>query len=510
MFLRTRSIRGKITAGYIVSFFFLLLVAFVLFVNLLMVEERIGSHSGISRVLDTTLEMRRFEKNYFLYGKREDLEAALQYAGSASTLIAGGAPGAFRRPGWLRFFLWGRESERSDFSPSRTIQLLQDYGALLRKAGEMTPGGKTPEAVAVEAGIRDLGRSITQIAERLSSVEGRNIQEMLRSGRRTLIALVVLFLLGTAFIARVVLMTAIRPLKELEMGMHRIASGDFQMLPSGSGNDEISSMNTAFNRMIREIFEHRQEVIQSERLASLGTLLAGIAHEINNPLSNISTSAEILKEENEERGPVERRELIDLIISQTDRTTDIIRTVLDFSREPRFERRPTNLLSALLGSVVLVRGEMPAHVSVDIDVAPDIEILANKTKLQQAFINLMTNSIDAMREVVGRENRIAISARPAGADEVEIVFRDTGGGIPRNLVDRIFDPFFSTKDVGTGTGLGLYLTHQIVAQHGGAIRVESTVGEGTTVTIRLPSRTARQATSGGDVRSEEGGHYNHE
>ncbi len=509
MFRRTTSIRGKITAGYVLSFFFLLVFASLLFVNLVAAEDRIGSYSRISRFLDTTLEMRRYEKNYLLFGKQEDLQAAMEYAGSAAALIAsgavGGGAGTSRYPAWLRFLAdVDRETERLDFSPGETSRLLNEYCALLRKAGEASAGGDAPQAAAAGAAVRDMGRRITQIAERLSSVEGRNIQVMLRSGRNKLVFLVVLFLLGTAIIARLVRSTALRPLKELEVGMQRIASGDFRTLPEAPGNDEISSMNTAFNRMIREVFEHKQERIQSERLASLGTMLAGIAHEINNPLANISSSAELLKEENEERNPGERRELIDQIISQTDRATEIIRIVLNFSREPRFERRPTNLLSAVCGSVILVRGEMPAHVSVDIDVAPDIEIPADKAKLQQAFINLMTNSIDAMRQA-HREGTIAVSARTAGETDVEVVFKDTGAGIPGDLVDRIFEPFFSTKDVGHGTGLGLYLTHQIVEQHGGTIRVESTVGEGTTVTIRLPRRESPPPPASGDVQVRGGG-----
>jgi signal transduction histidine kinase len=503
MFMRTTSIRGKITAGYILSFVFLLLVATMLFVNLLAAEERIASYSGISRFLDTTLEMRRYEKNYLLYGKREDLDAAVQYADSANAQIAGGTVGAKAGPSWLWLGLLAevdREPMRLEFGPERTSALLHEYRALLRRAGEAKPGGDLSQIAAIETAIREQGRMITQIAERLSSAEGRYIQEMLRSGRRTLIFLVLVFLLGTALIARVVLLTAIRPLKELEIGMQRIASGDFRVLPVASGTDEISSMHTAFNRMIHEVFEHREEMIQSERLASLGTMLAGIAHEINNPLSNISTSAEILREENEERSPEERRELIDQIVSQTDRATDIIRTVLDFSREPRLELRPTNLLATLSASVLLVRGEKPAHVSVKIDVAPDIEILADKTRLQQAFINLMTNAIDAVRNV-GREGRIVVSARRAGGEDVEIAFRDSGAGMPRHVVERIFDPFFSTKDVGHGTGLGLYLTHQIVEQHGGTIRVESAVGEGTTVTIKLP---ASEPASSGAARTDPG------
>ncbi len=492
MFPRATSIRGKIASGYVASFLFLLLVASVLFASLRVAEDEIEFYFGVSRFLDTTLEMRRYEKNYLLYGQPEDLEAAVRFADSAGALVAARA-GASRHPRWLRFFANAdREAGPGEASPERTMGLLGEYAALLRRTGEAPAGDHVRQAL--ETDIRELGRRITEIAERLSSVEGRNVQGMLRSGRRTVIVLVVLSLVGTALMARVVRSTAIRPLKELETQMQRIASGDTQPLPEGSGSDEIDSVNRAFNRMIREIVAHRQEKIQSERLTSLGTMLAGIAHEINNPLSNVSTSAEILKEEDERAGPRERRALIDQIISQTDRATDIIRTVLDFSRQGGGEGRSTNVLSAIRGSLILVRGEMPAHVSVDVDVAPDLEVAAEKAKLEQAFINLVANSIDAMRDA-RRESRIAVSARPSGEHEVEIVFRDTGAGIPGDLLDRVFDPFFTTKDVGQGTGLGLYLTHHIVEQHGGTIRVESTVGEGTAFVITLPRGEPRRAAS---------------
>ncbi|HET6922670.1 MAG TPA: HAMP domain-containing sensor histidine kinase [Anaeromyxobacteraceae bacterium] len=501
MLPRATSIRGKIASGYLLSFLFLLLVATVLFVSLNVAEDEVKSYFGVSRFLDTALEMRRYEKNYLLYGQREDLEAALRFAESAGALMAARA-GAPRHPRWLGI-LAGVDGEAGpdEATPERTAALLGRYAALLRTAGAGRAGDGPRPAPAVEADVRELGRRITGIAERLASVEGRNVQGMLRSGRRAVILLVVLSLVGTVAIARVVRSTAIRPLQEMEAQMERIASGDTQPLPEASGSDEINSMNRAFNRMIREVAAHRQEKVQSERLASLGTMLAGIAHEINNPLSNVSTSAEILKEENERAGPRERRVLIDQIISQTDRATDIIRTVLDFSRQDRGERRSTNLLSAVRGSMLLVRGEMPAHVSVDVDVAPDIEIPSEKAKLEQAFINLITNSIDAMRDA-GRESRIAISARPAGDQDVEIVFRDTGAGIPPDLLDRVFDPFFTTKDVGQGTGLGLYLTHHIVEQAGGTIRVESAVGQGTAFVIRLPRGEPRRAAPGAATGGE--------
>ncbi len=504
VFRRATSLRGKIAAGYVLGFLVLLAIASVLFANLAVVEGRVASAAGVSRFLDATLEMRRYEKNYLLYQDPADLEAAVEYAGAAAAILrdAPGGPGAARHPEWLRGLgdVAG-EARRLGVPGEETARLLDAYAALLREDRGLE--GYPPEHQVTA--IRELGRKITQVAERLSTLEAENVQRVLRASRLLVAGLVGVFLLGSALLARVVRTTALRPLRELEAGMRRIAAGERALLPVGSGSgsvsDEIASMNAAFNRMIEELFEHREEVMRSERLASLGTMLAGIAHELNNPLSNVSTSAELLAEGGDELRPEARRELVRQIVSETDRATEIIRTVLAYSRETRRAPRPTNLLSTLLDSVLLVRGELPARVSVDLDVAPELHVLGDRPKLQQAFINLLKNAIDAMREA-GREGAIAVSARP-GPGHVELVFRDAGAGIPPHVIDRVFDPFFSTKDVGHGTGLGLYLVHQIVSQDGGAVRLESTVGEGTTVTVRLP-RVAAPAAADAEARAEGG------
>ena len=453
VFRRTTSLRGKIAAGYLVAFLFLLAFAAILFANLLVIEDRIGSYSGFSRFLDTTLEMRRYEKNFLLYGQGEDVRAAMAYARSATDLVTsgglGGGAGASSYPAWLRVLSGAdRDTKTLGFSPEETTRLLARYEAALREAG--TYGTEPPEHAA--SAVRELGREITRIAEKLSAVESENIQEIVRSGRRRIVVLVVAFLVGTALIARMVRETAMRPLHELEAGMQRIAAGELRMLPVGAGGGEIDSMNAAFNRMIGEILEHR--------------------------------------EENERLDPEGRRELIRQILSETERATQIIRTVLAYGREPHPERRPVSLLEALFESVTLVRNQLPPEVAVRFDVPTDVEVAASRTRLQQAFVNLLRNAIDAMREA-GRPGTITVSARfPPGGTHVELVFRDEGSGIAPEVIDRIFDPFFSTKDVGHGTGLGLYLTHRIVEQHGGTIRVESRVGEGTSVIVRLPLRAA--------------------
>ena len=283
IFRRATSLRGKIAAGYVAGFLFLLVIAAILFANLVAVERRVDSSAVLSRFLDTTLEMRRYEKNWLLYQDPADLDAALRYAGVAEELARG-----------------------PDVRDEETARLLGAYVAVLREARDAE--GYPPEPAVAD--VRDLGRRITLVAERRSSAEAERVQALLASSRRTLVVLVAIFLVGSALLARLVRATALRPLGELQRGMQRIAAGERALLPeSPAAGDELASMNAAFNRMIGELLEHREEVLRKERLASLGTMLAGIAHELNNPLSNVSTSAELLEEQDGELLPGERREL---------------------------------------------------------------------------------------------------------------------------------------------------------------------------------------------------------
>ena len=277
-----------------------------------------------------------------------------------------------------------------------------------------------------------------------------------------------------------------RSLRELESSMRKIASGKFEMLSLDFEDKEIVSLNKAFNRMINEIFSQR-DIIRSEKLTSLGTMLAGIAHEINNPLSNISTSAQILSEEIDSSDDREfKEELIEQIVQETDRARDIVKSVLEFTRDRDFKKEEVNLLNALRETMRFVRTDMPTYITIAIDIPEELMIFADKQKLQHVFLNLLRNSVDAIPDK-GEEGKIIITAREnKDKKEVEIRFSDTGMGIPEPVINKIFDPFFTTKDVGKGTGLGLYVTHEIIKQHDGTIDVKSQPDAGTTFIIKLP------------------------
>jgi signal transduction histidine kinase len=483
---RNTSIRRKITVGFVIRFLFISIIAGAVSFNLLRIEERVKFNAITSKFLDTVLEIRRFEKNYFLYKNRQDYQAAISYIHIAEELILDHREqfdGTLKSAaGWPAAAV--EENQRLS-APERLsegiLALLEEYRALFEKDFQL----KT-HPPKLEQELRKHGRELTDFAERLAQQEREQIQTMLSGTRRNLLIWTALFVVGAAVITILTFQIVIQPLNELESNMKKISSGNFEMLSLKSEDNEIKSINQAFNRMIRELFKQRQEIIRSEKLASLGTMLAGIAHEINNPLSNISTSSEILFEELEGSDTDLKKELSRQIISETDRAKDIIRTLLEFSREKDGEQRLVSLLTAVRDALTLVRGDLPAAVSVHTNVPAEITILADKQKIQRAFINLLKNAVDAIRDK-GKAGSIQVAARKIGADEVEMTISDTGAGIPEGLLNKVFDPFFTTKDIGHGTGLGLYLTHRIIDQHHGTIKVESRPDEGTTFIIRLPA-----------------------
>jgi signal transduction histidine kinase len=246
-----------------------------------------------------------------------------------------------------------------------------------------------------------------------------------------------------------------------------------------SKDRELVSLNRAFNRMLTELEWRQQHLVRSEKLASLGTLLFGVAHDLNNPLSNISTSTQILREEMDGADTAYKKELVAQIEEETDRARDIVRSLLDFSKTGA--REATNLEKTVNDAIRFIKNEVPPKIEIGVKVPPAITVFADRQQLQQVFLNLIKNAVEA----IPGEGRISISARKA-KDHAEIKFADTGAGIEPGMVSKIFDPFFTTKGTKTGYGLGLFIVHNIIEEHGGTIDVGSEVGRGTTFLIKLP------------------------
>ena len=230
-------------------------------------------------------------------------------------------------------------------------------------------------------------------------------------------------------------------------------------------------------------------------------MLSGVAHELNNPLSNISTSCQILIEELESADPEYKRELLAQIDEQTGRARNIVRSLLDFAREREFKRETLPLAGLLAETLRFIKGQVPSQAVVVMDIPADIVIAGDKQRLQQVFLNLIKNALESLEgagEVVIRalwraapdeeeSGRFKHLAQCSSTKEVvEIEIRDNGHGITAEVLPRIFDPFFTTKDVGEGSGLGLFVVYEIIEEHGGSIAAESEPGKGTAFHICLP------------------------
>lgn len=481
------SIRKKISTGYTVGFFSLIIFTLFIFLNLLLIEKRVESYYNISRLNNVTLEARRFEKNYFLYHDDKDINLSLSFVARAQE-IAKSEPGNYNQSWllmiseqWLQLFESIHIQNNNQYNNKKmALQLLHEYGQLLTQI-QAEPN----QTQALQLAIRIKGQTFTNIVEQLDGDEIKHIQTLFRAIRWILVTLIVAFLISTIIFTKFMVQSVTNPLRSLRESMNLISAGKFSMLPVlPDQDDEIRSIHQAFNRMLNELFEHRREIVRSEKLASLGTMLAGIAHEINNPLSNISTSAELLHAELTKSDQQLANKLIDNIISETDRTRDIVRIVLEFSREQCSTKCQTDLLSTIQEALLLIRGKM-GTTFIDIRVEKEHSVFANKQQLQQIFINLLKNAADAMEAAAGKK-QISISSRELGDGFLEVIVADTGPGLSPDVFQKIFDPFYTTKTPGKGTGLGLFITHQIIEEHGGTIRVESLPGQGATFKIKIP------------------------
>jgi PAS domain S-box-containing protein len=236
----------------------------------------------------------------------------------------------------------------------------------------------------------------------------------------------------------------------------------------------------------RELVEKQAQLVHAAKLASIGELTTGIAHELNNPLNNISLLAGNVMEELHPSAPHETVVTnLNMIKAQVDRAATIINHLRTFGRASSESMEPISLNDVIRSPVSFVSDAMRlANITVKLDLSPhEPSILGNRIRLEQVFVNLLTNARDALKHADTKEIWINSRVRHGA---IEVVFRDTGPGIPPDVLPRIFDPFFTTKPSGEGTGLGLSISYGIVKEHHGDIEVESSPEKGTRFVIQLP------------------------
>jgi len=249
---------------------------------------------------------------------------------------------------------------------------------------------------------------------------------------------------------------------------------------------DASGRRIGWLEVLRDITGQRliqSKLLQTEKMAALGQLVSGIAHELNNPLTSIMGYAQLLlaRRDDAERVADARR-----ICQEADRAGRIVRNLLLFAREARPERRPVNLNEIVERTLVLRSYELKVqNIVVEFDPDPDLlPTLADPTQLQQVILNLLVNAEQALQEGRGHGS-IRVRTQQLSAGRILLEVSDDGPGIPADILSRIFDPFFTTKPVGVGTGLGLSIVFGIVQEHGGEVTVESQPGQGATFSVEL-------------------------
>ena len=240
----------------------------------------------------------------------------------------------------------------------------------------------------------------------------------------------------------------------------------------------------------QELRDKQEQLVQAGKLATLGELTTGVAHELNNPLNNtglfVGNAIDFIELGVPDKGPIVRE--LRHALQQVGKATEIISHLRTFGRAAPVSREPISVKQVIDRALALMREQLRLHqIEVMVDMgSEETVVMANPIQLEQVFINLLTNARDAVADSPRKEIRISSSVGPTA---VEVAFADSGPGIPPGLEQRIFDPFFTTKEVGKGTGLGLSITYGIVKEHGGTISVVSRPGEGATFLIHLPLAT---------------------
>lgn len=459
------NMRQKVTIGFLVCLLAIGAVGGASYLNLAEMERKIELVEGVDDLSNLILEIRRYEKNYLLFGGAEDLREAERYIAEGLQVLAGLFPVA----------------SRFDAGPmlERLREGLLEY-VRQKDAVAGLQGGARDEAVER---LREMGKELVDQSRRIAAFERGRILRINNGLKTSVLASMGAVLAFWGVLLYFLNRQVLRPLRVIEDTTRRIGQGRFEPVPIWDTGDETQRVMKAFNRMVVELERRQDQLVQARKLSSIGTLASGIAHQLNNPLNNIATSCQILSEEFGGGLDEFANRLLGNIEGEAFRARDIVRGLLEFSREQQFSPQPVRLAEVVERSVRLLSSQTPTSARLETDIPEDLELLIDRQRMQEVFINLLMNGMQALE---GRPGRVAVRASKEADGMAQIVVEDDGQGIPEAALARVFDPFYTTKSVGVGTGLGLYVVYGIIQKHKGTIAVESREGQGARFVIRLP------------------------
>ena len=461
------SIKHKLTISLLIVYLLSSLATVFALFSLSRVEAKISVIESLDTLSQTVLETRRYEKNYLLYGNAEDLRIALDYL----------------------------EQVRAEVKSLRSVEAfpledlpeyekkLEDYAAALQK---LSLPADTPRPAWVKEEVHRSGHTFTTYVIEQDTVTRREITSAALQARKLSQIILGLALLLGMFLSIYLIRRIVNPLEFICRAAARIMDGELSTIPMVPGPDrsreEIELVNS-LNLMLRFLETKQNQLVQSAKLAAIGKVTAGIAHEINNPLNNIYMTAEVLLEDLPNIECAERLEMVNDILNQAERAREVVHHLLAFSRT----RQSATLEKIDLGALVkqtltFLKNQIRiSQVAVHTEISDrPITVTGNANQLQQVFVNIILNAIQAM----GPGGLLSIKLEKTDGNMARVEISDNGPGIPEKVKTHIFDPFFTTKS--EGTGLGLSVSNSIIGEHNGKISLDSQEGRGTTFYIALP------------------------
>ena len=457
------NIRQKIILGILIFATCFGCIGFLSYTNIDQLEHEVLLVEKADELSSLILEIRRVEKNFLLYRDPALFHQGVAYIEKATDHLHSLTP----------------EIKQTD---------VKRHGVALEKGLIRYQEALDGIALNSDAGhslttntLREIGQALVENSRAIAKYERASILSINDKLRTTL--LVSMATIATVILVLVVFVVSsiLSPLRRVQAATRSIADGTFAPLHIRNAHDEIQQVFVALNSMVQQLVKRQTQLVQAQKLSSIGTLASGIAHQLNNPLNNISTSCQILMEREDAKDEFEAR-MMQNIHQETLRARDIVKGLLEFSREREYSPLPFPLKVVVKSSIRLVSSQVPANIVITENTPESIKILADPQKMQEAFINLIINAVQAIEPEAGS---IDITATVDESNAL-ITVKDTGCGMTPQTLERVFDPFFSTKEIGAGTGLGLYIVYGIIQKHQGGIRAESSLGKGTTFFIRLP------------------------
>ncbi|HBD06774.1 MAG TPA: histidine kinase, partial [Syntrophobacteraceae bacterium] len=422
------NIRQKIVVSLTLCLLIVGCIGWISYRHLSEIERKQHVMEIVDDLSNTILEIRRYEKNYLLYGLTADLDEQKRYLEEGLAVLAKIAP----------------EMKSLQGAPQlgQLEQGFRTYRQSMEKMAECVRQGPHSCAQQVEDELREHGKSLVDLSLRLATFERERIIKIIAALKTQLVSSLIIFLAIGGSLIPIVARKIIRPLRVIEKTTLRIAQGDFSPVPVRDTRDETQRVVEAFNRMIAELQKRQDQLVQAKKLSSLGILTSGIAHQLNNPLNNISTSCQILLEEFGQADPAFSQKMLSNIEQEVHRARDIVRGLLEFSRVKEFALIPTSLHDVVERTVRLVSSQVPPGIELIREIPKDLVLFMDAQRIQQVFLNMIMNAVQAIDSPPGA---IRITARLDEENQQAVVtIEDSGSGIEEKDLARIFDPFFTT------------------------------------------------------------------